>query len=103
MRTWTCDRGHPCLGTAGTGDVLAGIIAGLIAQHVHPGPAALAGVKMPRPPGRPLDLYDAARLAVEAHAGAAELWASTRNADGGMLAAELAEELPAVLASMRQP
>lgn len=101
LRTWTCGRGHPCLGTAGTGDVLAGVIAGLIAQFVQRGPVAIGGVPLPRTPERPLDLFDAARLGVDAHAQAGESWAARRAADAGMLAAELAEEIPGVLASMR--
>jgi len=32
-RTWVNDTGGPELATAGTGDVLAGLIAGLVAQH----------------------------------------------------------------------
>lgn len=87
-QTWVCTRGHPCLGTAGTGDVLSGVIAGIIAQHA-------AG------PRRVMSLYDAARLGVQAHAVAGERWAKSRGASGGLIATELAEEIPAVLESLR--
>ena len=33
-RTWTNPSGHPCLATAGTGDVLTGLVAGLVAQFL---------------------------------------------------------------------
>jgi hypothetical protein len=46
---------------------------------------------MPRPPGKPLDLFDAARLAVRAHGRAGELWVKERGASAGLVAAELAE------------
>lgn len=101
LRTWVCGRGHACLGTAGTGDVLAGLIGGLIAQFVAPGPRAAGPIELPKPAQKPLDLFDAARLAVEAHAIAGEQWAEARGADAGMLADELADMLPGVLASMR--
>lgn len=88
IQTWVCDRGHPCLGTAGTGDVLAGVVAGLIAQH---------GARH----GERASLFELARAAVYAHAVAGERWAQSHGASGGLLAHELAEELPAVLESLR--
>ena len=87
--TWVCDAGHACLATAGSGDVLAGLIAGLAAQHVRLAP-------MPSD----LSLYDAARIAVLAHATAGELWAQ-ENASAGLRARELADLLPSVLDPLR--
>lgn len=100
LHTWVCQRGHPCLATAGTGDVLAGLIGGLIAQFVAPGPRAIGGVELPTPPNKPLDLFDAARLGVQAHAMAGESWARS-NADAGMLASELADLIPGALDGLR--
>lgn len=97
--TWICPAGHPCLATAGTGDVLTGLIAGLAAQHVRPGPMGAALAKA----GRAMSLYDATRVAVFAHALAAERWAERKGADAGLLAQELAEEIPGVLASLATP
>ncbi len=83
-QAWVCERGHPCLGTAGTGDVLAGLIGSLIAQHNR----------------HAFSLYDCARVAVEAHALAGEGWAQANKAPAGLLAAELADLLPGVLAGL---
>lgn len=84
-RVWRCDAGHPCLATGGTGDVLAGVIGGLIAAT-----------------GSPCDCFILAAIAVMAHARAGETWARTRGASAGMLATELAELIPAELECLRQ-
>ncbi len=96
QRTWTSDAANPVLATAGTGDVLSGIIAGLVSQFV----AIRAHPKLPVAPGRPLDLFDAARLAVRVHALAADRWSRTQGASGGLLAMELAGEIPAAIATL---
>ncbi|MCC6676247.1 MAG: NAD(P)H-hydrate dehydratase [Phycisphaerales bacterium] len=95
-RHWICRAGHACLATGGTGDVLSGVIAGLIAQFVRAAP--------PRSPatGDRLDLFDAARAGVQAHALASERWAASRRSDSGLLAVELAGELPPVIAGLRR-
>ena len=53
--------------------------------------------------GGPLDLYDAARLAVHAHGRAAELWTQSRHASAGLLAVELASFIPEALEQLRAP
>ncbi len=70
-----------------TGDVLTGVIAGLIAQF-----ASGQGV--------PLGLYDCARLGVYAHGLAADRWRDA-HADASLLAEDLLRELPDAVASLR--
>ena len=77
--------------------MLSGVIAGIVAQHV----AAGVLTKAPRPKGRPLDLYDAARIAVQAHALAGERWSHEHKATSGLLAAELGQYLPEVIETLR--
>jgi len=85
VKSWVCQRGHACMATAGTGDVLAGLIGSLAAQL----------------PMHDIPLYEVARLGVRAHAITGERWADHTGADAGMLARELADGLPRVVSEMR--
>jgi hydroxyethylthiazole kinase-like uncharacterized protein yjeF len=77
-RAWTCDVGSVVLATGGTGDVLSGVIGGLLAQPSNN------------------DAFANAVLGTWLHARAGDLWAS-RHGDRGLLAAELAAAVPEVL------
>ena len=73
--TVMADHANPALGTGGTGDVLAGVIASLLAQGLRP--------------------WDAARLGVHLHGVAGE-HVRERLGDAGLLASDLLPELPRV-------
>ena len=89
INTWTNTTGNAALATAGTGDVLTGVVAGLVAQYASRGDG-------------PLSLYDCARLGVHAHGLAADRWRDAHaGSDSGMLATDLLEQLPGALASLR--
>ncbi len=66
-----CFAGNPGMATAGMGDILSGIIAGLVAQH--------------------LTLHDAARLGVCIHAYAGDR--AAEHGERGLLASDLLAEL----------
>lgn len=104
-QTWTCPRGHACLATGGTGDVLSGVIAGLAAQFARDAFAeGMIARGIPTPSAKPeLSLFDLARLGVQAHAIAGELWAARHAAEAGLLATELAGLIPEALESLRPP
>jgi NAD(P)H-hydrate epimerase len=72
--------GSPVLATGGSGDVLSGIIAAL-ACDLGPQMAAYAGAYL--------------------HGAAADAWAEARGTDRGLLAHELADELPRALGRVR--
>ena len=72
--------GNPGMASGGTGDVLAGIIGGLLAQGLAP--------------------YDAAVLGVFAHGAAGDAVAA-RQGEVGLLAGDIAAELPATLARLQ--
>lgn len=67
---WTA---NPALATAGTGDVLAGMVAGFLAQHMTP--------------------FDAASAAVYLHTAASEL-VSAEIGSAGLLASDLLPKIP---------
>ena len=71
---------NPALAVAGSGDVLAGVIGGLLAQGMEPYEAAVAGVHL--------------------HAAAAERWRAA-NGSAGMLAGDLLPLLPRAAEDVR--
>ena len=76
-RAWSCDRGNVGLATSGSGDTLAGIIAGLLARGAKPTEATLWGVYL--------------------HGEAGARLARTRGPIG-YLARELLAEIPGIMA-----
>ncbi len=88
LRAWVCRAGHPCLGTGGTGDVLAGVIGGLAAGWTAGG--ATGG-----------DLFGRVQAGVQAHAAAGEAWARASGATGGMTPQDLAGLIPAEIERLR--
>ncbi len=81
-RVWVCDRGCSAMGVGGTGDVLSGVIGGLIAQGIG--------------------LFMSCAIGVQAHAIAGERWVEHHHSSSGMIANELADELVGVLETMRE-
>jgi NAD(P)H-hydrate epimerase len=72
---------NPALATAGTGDVLAGVVGGLLAQGMTP--------------------FDAAGAAVYLHSRAGFL-VSARLGDAGLLAGDLLDQLPIAIAETKR-
>lgn len=73
QRCYTNATGNPALATAGSGDVLTGLIAALMAQGLEP--------------------FSAAALATHLHGDAADAWAAAHG-PSGLTAMDLAGELP---------
>jgi NAD(P)H-hydrate epimerase len=71
----------PALASGGTGDVLSGVIAGLLAQGSDTFTAAVTGVYLHAEAGRVI---------------------SARQGDAGLLASDLLPELPPLVSSLRQ-
>ncbi len=124
LETWECPRVNSILATAGTGDVLSGLLGALLAQRSldNQAPAtepdidliALAAARLGKPVPEhlhrakstpeapaPLSLFDLARIAVDAHAYAGEYRAQSV-VPAGMLANELADTLADVLVQYRE-
>ena len=79
---WRSTHGGPALAAGGTGDVLAGVLATLLAQGADP--------------------FEAACQGVEWHARAADRWTAEVATDRGLTASTLAERLPQALAAWRR-
>lgn len=80
-RHYTNHTGNPALATAGSGDVLTGVVASLIAQNMSP--------------------FDAAVLGVYLHGMAADIWAESHG-PVGLVARDLAALIPAALKRHRE-
>jgi ADP-dependent NAD(P)H-hydrate dehydratase len=78
-KSWRVPSGHPGLATAGSGDVLAGLVVGLLARGVEPAQAACWGTYL--------------------HSMAGERLASSVGGIG-FLARELVDQVPPVLAEL---
>ncbi len=78
-KLFICMAGNPALATAGSGDVLTGIIAAL---------------------GCTLGTVDAACAGVLLHAMAGDLWSKQTGSDRGLLASELCDVLPQLIATL---
>jgi len=105
--TWESQYTDSCLAVGGTGDVLAGIIAGLVAQFVSKAPAVLLpasiSAPMPKTHSQSLSLFEASCLSVYIHSLAAQRWRDSHHgAAAGMLPTELIDQLPAVIERIRE-
>lgn len=78
---WTCTAGNSALAIPGSGDVLTGVIAGLLGQGMRP--------------------FAAATLGAQLHGMAGDLWAECR--PFGMLASELAALIPDAASALSLP
>lgn len=89
LESWRNPTGSAALATAGSGDVLTGIIAGLIAQF---GTTATRSDAM--------SLFDCARWGVYLHGLAADMW-TAMHGSAGMLATDLIALIPDAIERVR--
>lgn len=82
--TQTSQGNNPALATGGSGDVLAGLIGGLLTQYA---------------PDK-ISVFECAKLAVEIHVKAADRWREDHGS-GGLIIDELIEYIPSVMDELR--
>jgi NAD(P)H-hydrate epimerase len=95
LETVVNETGNVALATGGTGDVLTGMIASLIAQHFKEN-LGIGDRQVTAEQRGGLSLFDCARIAVWLHGRAADLWAE-EHGGAGMLAMDLVNLLPRAL------
>ena len=83
-KQWVERHENPALATGGTGDVLAGLIGGLLSQY-YP---------------HQLSAFECAKAGVTIHSKAAEKWRK-RHGSAGLLIGELLDFIPEVIQNMR--
>ncbi|MDY7110287.1 MAG: NAD(P)H-hydrate dehydratase [Planctomycetota bacterium] len=94
------ESGNVALATAGTGDVLTGIIASFIAQFFKRNLGAGSRQVTAKQQGG-LSLFGCARCAVHVHGVAADLW-SQRHNNAGLLASDLLDLIPEALGQLKR-
>ncbi|MCZ6837543.1 MAG: NAD(P)H-hydrate dehydratase [Planctomycetota bacterium] len=99
VKTWVNSSGGPALATAGTGDVLTGLISGFVAQFFKRTLGLGSRQITPSQQGG-LSLFECAQLGVFVHGKASDAWSETHG-DAGMLATDLLDHVPGVLNDMR--
>lgn len=91
--SWVCRHGSPCLGSGGTGDVLAGMIGSIVAQSQ--GTRSGSGLGL-------FSVFDAVCIAVEAHARCGEQWSDSAGSDAGLDPRDLGTLIPNILGHYRR-
>jgi ADP-dependent NAD(P)H-hydrate dehydratase len=99
VNTHENQTGNVALATAGTGDVLTGMLAGFVAQFFKPNLGATSRQITAQQQGG-LSLLDCARLAVHLHGLAADCW-SGKHGSAGMTALDLLDHIPDALNTLR--
>jgi ADP-dependent NAD(P)H-hydrate dehydratase len=99
VHTHENETGNVALATAGTGDVLTGMIAGFVAQFFKPNLGTTSRQITAQQQGG-LSLLDSARLATHLHGLAADHW-SGKHGNAGMTALDLLDHIPDALNSLR--
>ncbi|MBW3568554.1 NAD(P)H-hydrate dehydratase [Candidatus Parcubacteria bacterium] len=85
QKSWLNNTANPALATGGTGDVLAGLIGGLLAQYA---------------PKR-LSVFECACLGVQIHSEAGLAW-KAKHGSGGLLIDELINLIPNIMDRLRK-
>lgn len=93
--TWSCQAGSPAMATAGSGDVLTGVITGLLGQKV-------ASCGADRTASQMISVWDAARLGVWIHGRAGSL-AAEQFGEAGVTCWEILNAIPTATAMAVSP